>query len=528
MKKTFGLIILILITAVLANSVMADGGMIFRPSDVDMWRMLSEEQQYCAINFKDGYQRMILTVDASPEASAESMAWFFPVPANPELAKIDILQDFPYLNGYDVVEKADDSMNGVFMGILATQMYPAPFMLVFMRAGSMFMAGTKLIDTAAGQVTVYESIEKMGLTTELVSTKSADALSAYLSQKDVVLPPQFMDVLDEYIGKDYSFVISWVSDMFEFRNTQLNRGVYGPYPSYYRLGYERPGILGVFISFPTDKIYYPLRPTSVYGEGVVPAVIYVLGHVQPELYDEIEKDTEIRYFSEKSYQPDTKLKEFFSGYDLNQIKELDYTKVKINTASKHFVQDLWMKNEAPAKTLFYKSMINHTFKWGLLIFIIISCLSSLIAGAIVFRGERPELVKFTIFGLFNFLTIIGFWVASYLMAVERNFTDKKEAVFQSVNLTTRQRLWLAVPLCFIIISLILLPLSIILDLARLYMPIFMSFMFLYLITPIMVIILLVSWGHFKHKKGLNFNLVSGVLFLILSLLFWLLFSMLIH
>jgi hypothetical protein len=173
-------------------------------------------------------------------------------------------------------------------------------------------------------------------------------------------------------------------------------------------------------------------------------------------------------------------------------------------------------------------MIKRALIWGVLIFIIISCLSSLIAGAIVFKGERPELAKFTLFGLFNFLTIIGFWIASYLMAVERRFTDKKEGMLQNVQLTTRQRLWIVIPLCFIIISFILAPLSILLDLGTLYIPILMSFAFLNLLTPIMAVILLVSWGHFKHKKGLRFNLLSGVFFLLLSLIFWLLFSILIY
>jgi hypothetical protein len=53
-----------------------------------------------------------------------------------------------------------------------------------------------------------EHIEKMGLTTELIGTKEGNALYIYLTGKGLDLPSDSKAILDEYVGKDYSFVVS--------------------------------------------------------------------------------------------------------------------------------------------------------------------------------------------------------------------------------------------------------------------------------------------------------------------------------
>jgi len=72
--------------------------------------------------------------------------------------------------------------------------------------------------------------------------------------------------------------------------------------------------LGVSITFPTDKIYFPLKPTSVYGSQKVPIVIYVMGHVTPDIYPEIEKDTQVNYFVHSwDYDVPNLFSSFFNG-----------------------------------------------------------------------------------------------------------------------------------------------------------------------------------------------------------------------
>jgi hypothetical protein len=69
-------------------------------------------------------------------------------------------------------------------------------------------------------VTVYESIEKIGLTTELVSAVNGSSLTEYITSKGLNLPESSKSILDEYTGKEYSFVISWISDIEKFKQEQ--------------------------------------------------------------------------------------------------------------------------------------------------------------------------------------------------------------------------------------------------------------------------------------------------------------------
>ncbi|MBW3001392.1 hypothetical protein KY341_05965, partial [Candidatus Woesearchaeota archaeon] len=275
------------------------------------------------------------------------------------------------------------------------------------------------------------------------------------------------------------------------------------------------------------KIYYPLKPTSVYGDTVVPAVIYVMGYVQPELYKEIKADSEITFFSESTHKAPKDLKDFYSGYSLPAISSresnyyisnLEYTKVKISAPSNALIQDLWFKNEVPNKVVVYESLINRIIWWGLIIFIFISCLSSLLAGIIVFRNDNPHLFKFALFGLFNFLTLVGVWIAAYIKGVDHAFTERKQAVYQRIKLEGRQKTAIAIPLSIIIVITLLIPVSILLQLQDIIFPLLFSLFVGFIFFPFIIFVPLILWGYYKHKKVLVFNLVFSGMFLVLLIL----------
>ena len=56
----------------------------------------------------------------------------------------------------------------------------------------------------------------MGLTSELITAKHDVALYTYLANKGLELPVESMAVIEGYIGQEYSFVVSWISDVEEF------------------------------------------------------------------------------------------------------------------------------------------------------------------------------------------------------------------------------------------------------------------------------------------------------------------------
>jgi len=527
--RTRIVLMLLIVCLLVLPSAFADGGFFIR--DKDMWRLFTEEQQYCAINHKDGVQRMILTIDTADELVGDKAVWIFPVPAAPESTKIYIIKGFPFLAGYDLDEQADKDISSAYWGMVASQVYTFPFALLLSRGGFMMLGSgaARLSDKGYLEgVTVYETIEKMGLTTELVSATDADSFSKYAAKNKLTLPDNFESILKYYIGKDYSFVVSWISNISSFRDAQQ---IDGP-RAFYRSSVGNTA--GVFITFPTDKLYYPLKPTSVYGDKVVPAVIYVLDHVQPELYEGIRKNAEINYFYASSERVPDDMMEFYKGYEvsffqggINTINNISYTKIKINASANALTDDLWMNKTAPKKIVVLKSIINHSFLWGLMIFLLISMISSMIAGAIIFGGNRPSLIKFFFYGLTNLLSLVGFWFLSYLLRIESFFTDNDGIMLQEVKLTGGRKAAILIPIILLIISAILVPITLLLDMGTLYLPIIISPLFIIFMLPVLMFVPLILFGSFNRKKTLFFNLAFAGTFMLLLLLSRLLLSIII-
>jgi len=219
MKKIFSFITIVLLFPSFIPTASADG--FIHVYDRDMWRLFNEEQQFCAINYQDGLQHMILTVDTGEELTGDKAVWIFPGPAKPDKTVINIVKGFPRLTGYDIEERVDDSISVVFMAMRATQIYTFPLLMYTMK---------RFVEVGEGiGVTVHESIEKMGIATELVSAEDGSSLANYITSKGLTLPETSKSVLDEYIGEEYSFVISWISDIEQFKKEQggMERGYRG-------------------------------------------------------------------------------------------------------------------------------------------------------------------------------------------------------------------------------------------------------------------------------------------------------------
>lgn len=507
MKKIFLLLTITLFFSLFIPVFSADG--FVHIYDQDMWRLSREEQQFCAINYQEGYQNMILAIQPG-RLTGEKAVWIFPVPASPDKTTINILKGFPQLLGYDIQEKADESISEVFNAMRLTQIYTFPILIM----KSMFVGNMK----ESSGVNVYESIEKMGLTTELVSAVDGSSLTNYINSKGLALTQDSKETLDEYIGQDYSFVISWISDVQEFLNERKEWHEY-------RLGMWTGGTIGVFVSFPTDKIYYPLKPTSVYQDKKVPAIIYVLDHVTPELYDKIKSDTEVNYFFQNELFIPESLKEFFTGYDLEpsryyseegfDVKGVKYTKIKINSSSKDLTEDLWIKSSVPTKVR-ATNFVNKLGKfYGLVFFILCSCLASLFSGMIIFRNESVSKIKLTFLGLWNFLTLIGFSIATYASKFDSTPNQSQE-LEKSTSFIKIIGISLIISLLptFLFYFLIVSPFGILYNGSTM-----IPFFIIYSIATILIIPFV--WIHYRGKKYTN-NKRSG--FVILFTIFFILLT----
>ncbi|MFO7943971.1 MAG: hypothetical protein R6U51_06695 [Anaerolineales bacterium] len=491
MKKIIILLALVFSFSTLVSTASADGSI--HAYIEGTWEVFNETQQECVINFHEGHQGMILSVETGQRLRGEKAVWIFPVPAAPEKTDVNILEGFPELDGYNVEERAKQNLSDVFNIMRSTQIYPLPFQLI--EAPMMLPMGpTAIRQPGRKGVTVHERVEKLGSTTELVSAEDGSSLRGYITQKGLTLPAASQNILEEYIGQEYSFVMSWISNSSKIESYEkeqtipyliglLDQGKLDEAKAFIKASDEdeqdinlilnilndttesivdkKQNIkqffpyqpredrnkLGVFLSFPTQKIFYPLKPTSVYGNDTVPAVIYILDYVKPEVYREIKSDTEVSYFYANQLTLREAMEDIFTGFEkvsgmFNfgnettagfQVREVRYTKINIDTASKHFTEDLWIEVATPLRVRMAHAASKFQLVYGPLLFAISSCAASLLSGMILFRDRAITRWKFVAFGLSNSLSIIGFTIAAYLLNVDTRFTDTQEVQQNEVS-----------------------------------------------------------------------------------------------
>jgi hypothetical protein len=460
MKKSLSFITLLLVVllsvfSLIPRSALADGMMIKPDPYSDRWDYSDESNQQAFINYDNGLQKMIISVGFEGENNS-GVVWLFPVPSDPNKVAIDVVKNLPQLSGEEISKKAKSNLDDTTEFLQMTQIYTIPFVILSQRAyfGALGMKGIEAPLGLEGQgveqdVVVYEHLEKEGITSEIITAKTAFGLYDYLKSKGLKIESGSIPVLDNYIGKEYSFVASWISSPEKAISTQ-NRGV--------------------FVTFPTKDIYYPMLPTSVYGSKIVPATIRVIGHVSPKVFQDIKSYTNTDYYIDSYVSFTDDLKTFYSG----QNKNIKYTKIEVNAPSKFLTDDLWISNSSPIKTYYSTFVAKHPAISAIILLIISSLITGLLAGWIVFKTLRKNIFKLGLVGLSNCLSIFGLLITATLISTK----EKNESV-EPVLAEIKQKgyFWkrkLAIILLladspFLLISLFAIP-SLITELADLFGP----------------------------------------------------------
>lgn len=505
MKKTLllGSILLFIFLALflfIPKSVLADGmGLTFDPYS-DRWDYSGENNQQAFINYDNGLQKMIISVGLEEENS-KSVVWLFPVPSEPSKVAIDVVKSLPQLSGEEISKKAKSNLDDTTKFLQMTQIYTIPFVLF----SQTLSAGTTGFDNTLSaspqgigkgiepDVVVYEHLEKEGIASEIITARTASGLYDYLKNKGLKIENGSIPVLDNYIGKDYSFVASWINqptqavteeyetiikkvlktndelisdvpqDAVEMMINGVEKGLPGireyflknprdvkGYVATHAYAYSivieylqknRPDLAykeitekrlkpkpiqtnnnqkGIFVTFPTKDIYFPLLPTSVYGSKIVPATLRIIGHVSPKVFQDIKSYTKTEYYVDNYASFADDLKNFYSGQNQN----IKYTKIEINAPSKFFTDDLWINNQAPVKTYYSTFVAKHPIASAIILFILSSILAGILAGLIIFRDLRKKPVKLGFIGLSNFLTLLGLLITTVLVGTK----NKNESV----------------------------------------------------------------------------------------------------
>ena len=408
------LIVLVYISLPFLGPVTADGG-IFGKRDTIFY--IKENTQYAIIHHQAGKQNMIVSVNFKWEESNKT-AWIFPVPSDPENVDIDVADGVPMFRGNDVVKEAKedlrDALNLFLVLYLISFGFPIPFTLTYTSIRGM-KGG---LGAASGNVDVHKHLEKYGLTVEVISATEGLGIYRYMTNRGLDISEGIVSQLDQYVEKDYSFVVTWISSE--------------------NLTAREPGII---MEFPTQKIFYPMILTSIYGNDVIPIELMIVGHVSPIIYEEIEPYCDVSYwkgslstnYGYSSYQKvSPALKNFTKGISDNWDGK--FTRMEINAPSSFFKKDLWIEKEVPDKVGYAITIHNvfgedTRFPTFLLLFLTFSLLISFILGIVIFGRKKDDIPFYLIIGLGNLMGILGLLICTVVITGHRKFSLDKAAYF---------------------------------------------------------------------------------------------------
>ncbi len=493
-KSLFWLFFLIFLVSFsfFAKPALADGVVI--RSDPQKWDYADETNQQAFIKFENGLEKMIISVDFNKENN--NLVWLFPVPSNPDRVSIDVVKTFPLLMGEEISTKARKKTKEIKKYLQMTQLYTIPVLSLFdkkttpLKNDSMpqgFLEASESSDKDFDlDVLVYEHLEKEGITSEIITAKTAAGLYDYLKNQGLKIEEGSIAVLNNYIGKEYSFIVSWINPQTKTVSAEeikknlssyfLRRSRYPKffnlvdslkpkYPDYnktYPVDYltsssgeqffqelvqaiqTDPSIVelvtdkgteateqrGVFVSFFTDKIFFPLLPTSVYGSKIVPATIRIFGYTSPKIFNDIKNYTQTEYFLDSSAHFTDKLKDFYFNDDLD--KKIKYTKIEIKAPSKFLTDDLWINNNPPLKISYTFLLAEQPVIMTIILATISSVIASLLAGLLIFKDLRKNPVKLFLLGLSNCLSIMGLILATLLVGT-KNKDEKARLLLAEIK-----------------------------------------------------------------------------------------------
>ena len=314
------LIILLLIS--IHGNAFADGGA-FKYVDNSILERFKEDSQLCFINYQNETQKMIINITLNDKFEEEKAIWLFPIPAKPNETKIDIIDSEPILSGVSSEHILANRFNDCFTQLYLTQIYTYPYFM-FQLVSNM-TGDDQGRSKESDKFRVIDKINKFGITSELISVKNKKDFIEYLTKHKIKFPDDFNKIIDGYLGKDYIFVVSWLSNLAEYKNKTNGR-----YP------------IAVYVTFKTPEIFFPLKFTSIYGNLKIPISLYVINFITPKIFDNIRQYTKIEHFRIPYSTPNDLLNFFF---DIKKFDRLEYTKISINSEAINLTEDLWIDHK---------------------------------------------------------------------------------------------------------------------------------------------------------------------------------------
>lgn len=440
------LVVLVLLVPALA----AADGMAFtygpsRLGPASSLKPLEVNEQRATIAHKDGIQRTFIAINLGDPSTAKEASraavWIFPVPGSPDRADVNVTDFVPKLKGDDVEQAVTDVMDKARWIPLATQPHVLPFLAVERVLRRMphgvYMGMLGRAEGSPG-VAVHKEVERWGIHAELITADSVESISDYLRKKEVNVGEETFSSFAPHLSNKYSLVVAWITSYEDLIKK---------FPQYaQKQGTEWASL---YVEFPTDKPFYPMRPTSGYGKKPIAVSLYTVGWLKLDTtsWTPSEKKAmspRTRYYAGKKEEIDRAYRkdhlrqkgnaggpdQEFSGTQLKTAErfleavpegEVSFTRIWLNTSAENFTQDLWLSPNSRVYVIhFIASSWWMTAAIVILLLVAFSYISGGTSGAILFRAWRP----WARIGLWNCLTIVAVVIVTWLVRRDPKSADK--------------------------------------------------------------------------------------------------------
>ncbi len=235
-RKIFLLVVVFLVP----SFVLADGG-IFPPPDYYMY----ETDQRAVIFYEQGIETLVLSVTF--RGDAKDFGWVIPTPSRPEVSKSS-----------DELFTTLDELTRVEERYLLPLSFDEAY-LEGQRSGNVYVVETKKVE--------YFDIA-------VLTADEPTALADWLNENNYQFPTSSAYILDSYVDK------GWYFTAIKIDVESISPGL----TQQLRQGHMVP----LQLKFPTDKIIYPLKISSVMGD-FKPSNYYPLEDYLKQLKTEVQK-----------------------------------------------------------------------------------------------------------------------------------------------------------------------------------------------------------------------------------------------
>ena len=399
MKKTIFVILSLLIL-----NVWCGIGNCCSYDDDDTGKSKSPDSDICFLNFDNNIEQLLIKLSIDNNSCDTNSIYIIPIKAKDNETQVTVVNKFPDLIGRHFEKYFDDIFNERFLYIMSSQIYAHPLLLYY-----------KVFVTKGGEIHDRDYNTKLSdsnniLNTKILSAENKDEVINFISRNNIKITQKTKDIIDLYAQKDYIFVLAWFNnEVIKNKTHKIND-------------------VGLLISFKTLNIFFPFGMPSINKGPISFSDLYIIGNRKLNIYSDYDRNTE--YLIMRNYFVPFELSNFF--FDIKHFEVLCYTKISINSGQKllqnNQIKTIELSNgligNSPPDRLYIKSIIiNNLFIFSLLIFLIISCVSSVIASKITFANNNPSLIKFTLLGFSNIFTLLGVILAAKYFNIKINFTN---------------------------------------------------------------------------------------------------------